>query len=126
MFVPDIASGIKKSHNLPADRVDAAQIRAFMDIAAITRQRQIVLLVPTAVLLSDNVLYLKSRKGKIGLSEPAVPRSSLPLFGAPRLAWPRPSDRVRPLQHQPGFRLQHANKVDHIDKRLIFLHFRLA
>ncbi len=72
MFVPVIASGIKKSHNLPADRVDAAQIRTFMHIAAITRQRQIVLLVPATVLLSDNVLDLKTGKGKIGLSEPAV------------------------------------------------------
>ena len=49
---------MKKGHHLPRPRVDTCQIRAFVQIAAVARQREIISIIRAPVLLSHDVFNM--------------------------------------------------------------------
>lgn len=60
MLFPLLLTGMKQPSKLTCCRVDAGQIRAFVQIAVDARQSQVVFAVGTAMLCGDDVLDMKS------------------------------------------------------------------
>ena len=61
MFRPEIAPRMKQSHDLACPRVDPGQVRAFVQIAAVTRQSEIVWVIGAAMLFRHDVLNMVSQ-----------------------------------------------------------------
>ena len=53
---PEIAPRMKQSHELPRERINPRQVRAFMQIAAVTGQSEIVRVIGAPMLLCHNML----------------------------------------------------------------------
>jgi hypothetical protein len=109
MFVPSIVARVEQTGDLSRFGINPRNVRAFVQIAWQTGQRQIPGLRQTTVLLSDNVVDLKQRVVEL-LRNAAVFTAR---FG------PLPYQQLEPLLHgsrfavtgtkrSPGFGLENA------------------
>jgi len=60
MLIPAIMPGVEETHTLAGWRIDTCKVGAFVQIAAVTSQREISNIIATAMLSGDDMLDVVS------------------------------------------------------------------
>jgi len=81
---PDIGSGVEKWHHDSGGRLNRGEVGAFVTIAKVTSKRQVLRCGHSAMLATDNMVYVKSEERFLLLGQAAVFASATgPIFNRP-------------------------------------------
>jgi hypothetical protein len=72
VFLPPVAARMEESHDLIRHRINSGQVRPFVEVAMMTRKREVRRIVGATVLPGDNVFDVKRHEREVRLSEPAI------------------------------------------------------
>lgn len=124
MIAPTVASRIEERDNLSSARIDPGQIRTFAQVAAVTGERQIAVIIAPTVLAGYYVLDVMGKGTTVLRKETKFAT----VLGSGSDEYPR--RRIHPLQGvgklPSRLQFQDCHKIFGVDKRLVFRTLAIA